>query len=845
MEKRLKKYTTVPQHLYVNRSADEQLKRIVDEMQRPGYVLVARQMGKTNLLFNAKRVLESENRLFVYVDFSNVFDSEHGCYRNIIDFILEPNQSLFESIESKIYELREKNLPAHQEYSRSLRIILKHFQGNIVIILDEIDALRDASYSDNIFAQIRSNYFSRTNFPEFERLTYVLSGVIEPSELIKDRNKSPFNIGDKIYLDDFSREEHDSFIEMSELAISNDISDTIYTWANGNPRLTFDICSEIESFLMQNETISKEELDSLVKKKYLTTFDIAPIDHIRELVKSNKKVRDAVSKIQQNKADDLSDEIKKELYLYGIINSKFDEKISIKNLVIKFSLSKDWIESIDKQNKDNFNYGIDKITEGEFEEGIIALLDFIENSTPTKQQVETCNYHLGLAYYKTKDFKNAILYFSEKYKIMKLYARNSESLLGCCKIKIENKEEGIAILEKFILNEIHDYPYRNALLNLATNLDRTQNDRAIKLYKKLFDSTFKAEDSKEYDLSQLRALSLYYQSEIYLRKKEISKALERINLALKYANLSDSLYFKLLKYNLSEQKEESFKAEIVETIIDNNLKFDIKNSYQFSFKRPHLLEYLGLVFDISDNELFEKLLNYTEKNLFDGELAKFELIYAASMPPDSRESILKYLLSFKAEIKTDLLLNIYRDLSLLYSNNPSSFFTHFNKYESIFRQTQEIVSKDIYLLALGIKHYYDAQEITKGLLLCQSIDTKIKNIEDEALKFETLIIYFWYSMLHFAKGNKVKAGQYADKTIKLIRESKRKRTSVVDEKGVESVFEQMQQIKRSSIILKPVMSQKSYGRNDTIKVKYSNGRVVEKKYKKLEADILAQRCTIM
>ena len=46
MEKRLKKYTSIPPHLYVNRKADEQLNRIVDEMQRPGYVLVARQMGK-------------------------------------------------------------------------------------------------------------------------------------------------------------------------------------------------------------------------------------------------------------------------------------------------------------------------------------------------------------------------------------------------------------------------------------------------------------------------------------------------------------------------------------------------------------------------------------------------------------------------------------------------------------------------------------------------------------------------------------------------------------------------------------------------------------------------------
>ena len=107
MNKILKKYTTIPEHLYVKRAADKQLEEIIDDMQRPGYVLVARQMGKTNLLFHAKRTLESKNRLFVYVDLSNSFDHEKDCYRNIIDCILEPNEELFESIEIKIHNIRD------------------------------------------------------------------------------------------------------------------------------------------------------------------------------------------------------------------------------------------------------------------------------------------------------------------------------------------------------------------------------------------------------------------------------------------------------------------------------------------------------------------------------------------------------------------------------------------------------------------------------------------------------------------------------------------------------------------------------------------------------------------
>ena len=247
MERILKKYTTIPQHLYIERNADFQLRSIIEDMQRPGYVLVARQMGKTNLLVNAKRTMENETRLFVYVDLSNPYKDEQECFRSIINNIIEVNFEIFEQIYGKIQDIRAKNLPAHNEYLRSLVVILKHYVGDLIIILDEIDALKSAEYSDNIFAQIRSNYFSRTNFTELERLTYILSGVIEPTELIKDKNKSPFNIGDKIYLDDFTYEEHNTFIYKSKLSISKEISEELFEWTNGNPRLTFDICSELET----------------------------------------------------------------------------------------------------------------------------------------------------------------------------------------------------------------------------------------------------------------------------------------------------------------------------------------------------------------------------------------------------------------------------------------------------------------------------------------------------------------------------------------------------------------------------------------------------------------------
>jgi len=814
-------------------------------MQRPGYVLVARQMGKTNLLFNAKRTLENSTRLFVYVDLSNVFKYERECYRNIIDNIIEPNENLFESIEPQIDLLREKKLPPHKEYSKSLRIVLEHFQGDVVIVLDEIDALRSAEYSDNIFAQIRSNYFSRTNFPVFERLTYILSGVIEPTELIKDRNKSPFNIGDKIYLDDFSLEEHNSFIVKSELILSDNVANEIYSWTNGNPRLTFDICSSIESLILEKKDVTVEILRNLVKQKYLTTFDIAPIDHIRELVKTNKDVRNAVLNIQQNKEIDLSDEIKKKLYLFGIINSKFDEDTNIKNPIIKNSLSINWIKSIDKQTQSQLSYGLELMDQFEYQEAITILSEFISNSSPTKEQLEICNYNIGFAYYNIRDLKSAIDYFSKDYSV-NLYKANSKSLLGICKLGVGEIETGVEILEDILKQKTKDFAFRNAALNLAPIIASTDKPRAIEIYEELYKSTFENDDDTTVEeLNKLRTLAHYYKAELYFADKVNDKTLDSLQHALKYANSVDCLNLKFSIYNLSEEKDERLKSEIIESIIDQELKFDTKHSYPISFSENHLHNYLDLYFDQTDLSQFERLLDYSYNVLFDKKIDKDQIVYSSSKHSAKSEDFLKYILDHKVTASDSILLRVNRDLAFGSSKKSSDFFTYFHSYEKLFLKNDNVNGDDIYIYALAIKNYSDANKLKEGIELCKTIDSRLSNIEDEELIFESVIIYYWFSNLNFSLKNQKDAIVYADKTIHLIQDSKKERTSMIDEKGVKSIVEQMKQIKSSSISRKPVISAKMYGRNERVKVQYLDGKVVENKYKKLEADIIAERCKII
>src|SRR5262249_44891926 len=74
--------------------------------------------------------------------------------------------------------------------------------------IDEIDAVRSLPFStDEFFAGIRECYNRRTTDPLFESLTFCLLGVASPSDLIRDTRTTPFNIGRRIELTDFTEAE--------------------------------------------------------------------------------------------------------------------------------------------------------------------------------------------------------------------------------------------------------------------------------------------------------------------------------------------------------------------------------------------------------------------------------------------------------------------------------------------------------------------------------------------------------------------------------------------------------------------------------------------------------------
>jgi WD40 repeat protein len=127
-------------------------------------------------------------------------------------------------------------------------VLLPSVPQNIVIFIDEIDSVLSFKESlDDFFILIRACYNKRAQQPDYNRLTFALLGVATPADLIRDTNRTPFNIGRAIELNGFELHETQPLAKGLEGAVSNPqaVLQEILEWTGGQPFLTQKLCQVV------------------------------------------------------------------------------------------------------------------------------------------------------------------------------------------------------------------------------------------------------------------------------------------------------------------------------------------------------------------------------------------------------------------------------------------------------------------------------------------------------------------------------------------------------------------------------------------------------------------------
>ncbi len=866
MPKILKPYTIIPPELYVQRDADRQLKFIINDMGRPGYVLVSRQMGKTNLLLNAKRKLETPDDVFVYVDLSNPFDCAKTCFENIINTALESNYEKFNAVSNLITQRRKElnETPPHKQHVNELRSLLNSIKGKLVIILDEIDVLTKTQYSDQIFAQIRSIYFSRVNYNELERLTYILSGVVEPTEIIKDPKISPFNIGQKIFLNDFSRQEFDQFLENSQMTLSSEIKERIFYWTNGNPRITWDVCSEVENLIINSKEVSLSSIDKIIEDHYLTSYDKPPIDNIRELVKKDPEIRNAIVEIGYNKGKEVSDKIRSKLYLTGIINYN-DSDIHIKNRVIEKSLSLDWIKELEEEDKGLVKIALELYEKENYVDSLRTFEKYLIDYEFEEAAKSLYYFYMGSAAYKIFEFQKALNYLNKSTfdpeEDSKWYYKTL-NLKGLVYHYLEKYQDSLSCLLEIVKSGRKDEIYVRALLNygsISILADKKEYKiEAVNIFSDIIEEKgYKREKLKEELISELKTIAHYNLAQIFNKDKDYEKALSNYRNAIEFSkeNTKPTIVLKLLKLSKDEKEKNILINDLLNLIESGKIEpsdIDPDKPLEYSFDDFKNLAIYTYIFDPKSFDKFKTHLSILGKKEISQHL--YELaIYSINENKDW-ESATKILNSiYFASNDPGFIIESgtkYQVLKLLaFSTSVKESTNKHIEYINFFERNRiapiDYIDFDIFaslIFMLIEKHNF------KKALKYVDIINSVKTLVPEELQINYLVIGHLELNTYMYLNDRSNAKRKAEEVLRMTKDEsiKQQKSNLLGDTGLDIIKQNAEAILRPPVKTQtPIIKGKSYGRNDIVKVRYRDGSVVVTKYKKIELDLKNGKCFIL
>lgn len=198
--------------LYVRRASDDQL----DALAPAPFTLLAsgpRQSGKSSLLAQAISKLVRQGQQVVYLD------------------LQQADGQIFESFAEWAYFLARQvhrqtgrgSAPSAGQFERSPMVLLTEFVEDqilagspvsLALVLDEVDRVFGRPISIEAFSLLRGWHNNRAQKPSLWRqVSLLLAHSTQPYLWIPDDDRSPFNVGTRIELEDFTIDQVRSFLE--------------------------------------------------------------------------------------------------------------------------------------------------------------------------------------------------------------------------------------------------------------------------------------------------------------------------------------------------------------------------------------------------------------------------------------------------------------------------------------------------------------------------------------------------------------------------------------------------------------------------------------------------------
>jgi WD40 repeat protein len=322
------------------------------------YVLTARQMGKSSLMARTATRLEQGGVASAIVDLTQI-GSERGAqgaaqwYFGIANKI---HQQLKIDAPLRSWWQERADLSSVQRLTDFFReLVLTQYSGRVVIFVDEIDSTIGLPFADDFFAALRACFNARATEPEFERLTFVLLGVATPDQLIQDPARTPFNIGRRIDLTDFSPDEARTLAPGLHVnpGEADKRLERIFYWTGGHPYLSQALCRAVRERAADTVTAEKV-VDSQVEELFLSSRaqrEEANLKHAKARLEKpgseGRRLLQLYRRVRRGKPvpDQPASPLFAQLKLAGVVKATDEGRLAVRNHVYEAVFTPEWAKS--------------------------------------------------------------------------------------------------------------------------------------------------------------------------------------------------------------------------------------------------------------------------------------------------------------------------------------------------------------------------------------------------------------------------------------------------------------------------------------------------------------------